>query len=105
MGIVSHRTAASLLSERGFIHRTIKPRLDNSGQARVFMKFDARCITSIPTRGVGCGASGVNNAPFTALGTPGKRMYLGLLCPNAVAAAVGMSQAKAMADIRRVIFI
>src|SRR5262245_16570336 len=39
-GIVSNRTAASLLSDLGFMHSTANPRLDSSVQASAFMKFD-----------------------------------------------------------------
>ena len=52
-GIVSKRTAASLLSDRGFMQRTANPRADSSLQASAFMKFDVRCITRIPTWGAG----------------------------------------------------
>jgi hypothetical protein len=82
-----HIEGYRLPSDRGFVvigtrvmQRTRNPRLDNSGQASAFMKFDARCVTTMPTCGAGCGESGAYSAPLTALGTPAKLMYRGLLC-------------------------
>src|SRR5215510_6000094 len=78
-GMVSKRTSASLLSDRGFMHKTANPLLDSSVQARAFMKFDVRCITRIPTCGAVCEASGMYSAPLTEDGTPVNRTYRGLL--------------------------
>src|SRR4029434_6263802 len=63
--IVSHFTRASLLSNRGFMQRTMNPLRDNSVHGKEDRTFEVRCVTSTPTCGAGP-ESGLYSAPFTA---------------------------------------